>query len=305
MDVNSKEKCFVSVVCYLHNNGENAVLFLRKIHEQVQRHFENFELIAVDDRCTDDTVNRLREWAKDLTQPLSILHMSVYHKSEAAVNAGIDAAIGDFVYEFDDVNLSYPLELIFPAYEKALEGNDIVSVCPRRMRGISKVFYSIFNKNSPASARLRTEAFRLVTRRAINRINSVSNYLLYRKAAYASSGLKIAELEFEGSLEKHKSSPVSLSIDSLVLYTSAGYRISTFITVTMFLLGILELLYTIFFFFTGRPIEGWTTTMIAVTLGFAGLFLILTIIIKYLSLLLDIVFRKQKYLVEGIEKIQK
>ena len=34
-------------------------------------------------------------------------------------------------------------------------------------------------------------------------------------------------------------------------------------------------------------------------------FAVLTIIIKYLSLLVDLVFKKQNYLIESIEKIQK
>ena len=36
-----------------------------------------------------------------------------------------------------------------------------------------------------------------------------------------------------------------------------------------------------------------------------GLFAVLTIIVKYLSLLLNLTFRQQKYLVESIEKLQK
>ena len=39
--------------------------------------------------------------------------------------------------------------------------------------------------------------------------------------------------------------------------------------------------------------------------GLAGMFVILTIAVKYLSLLVDLSFRKQAYLIEGIEKIQK
>ena len=40
-------------------------------------------------------------------------------------------------------------------------------------------------------------------------------------------------------------------------------------------------------------------------LRFWGMFAVLTIIIKYLSLLVDLTFKQQKYLIESIEKIQK
>lgn len=43
--------------------------------------------------------------------------------------------------------------------------------------------------------------------------------------------------------------------------------------------------------------------MLVLTLGFFGVFLILAIVLKYLSLLVDLVFRHQKYLVESVEKL--
>lgn len=66
-----------------------------------------------------------------------------------------------------------------------------------------------------------------------------------------------------------------------------------------------ELVYTLVVFITGHPVEGWTTTMFVITVGFSGLFAVLTIVVKYLSLLVDLVFKQQKYLVESIEKLQK
>lgn len=43
--------------------------------------------------------------------------------------------------------------------------------------------------------------------------------------------------------------------------------------------------------------------MLALTAGLAGLFIILTIMLKYLSLILKLIFQKQSYLVESIEKL--
>ena len=45
--------------------------------------------------------------------------------------------------------------------------------------------------------------------------------------------------------------------------------------------------------------------MFVIPVGFAGLFAVLTIVVKYLSLLLELTFKQQKYLVESIEKLQK
>ena len=125
------------------------------------------------------------------------------------------------------------------------------------------------------------------------------------KAAYAASGLKMTDLEFDGRLTDNSGGRFALAMDSLALYTDAGYKLSAGIAIVMMFLALAELAYTLIIFSAGHPIEGWTTMMFVLTLGFAGLFAVLTIIIKYLSLLVDLVFKKQNYLIESIEKIQK
>lgn len=302
----NKEKNFVSAVVYLHNDGPRAAAFFAMLAAELEAHFDQYELVAVDDACTDDTVPALRAWAKGLPKPLTILHMSLFQGLEPCMNAGLDAAIGDYVYEFDSTHQPYEAALVFRAYQTALQGNDIVSVCPSRTAGGSGLFYRVFNASSHSAYRLRTDAFRLVTRRAINRVHASSENLPYRKAAYAASGLKMADLEFAGRLPATAAGGRwTLAMDSLALYTDAGFKASTAITVCMMALALAELVYTLVVFATGHPIEGWTTTMFVLTLGFAGLFAVLTIVVKYLSLLVDLNFKKQKYLVESIEKIQK
>lgn len=304
--MNTKEKNFISAVIYLHNDGRRVVEFCRKVAAELDAHFAQYELIAVDDACTDNTVETLRAWGKEQTAPLTILHMSLYHGLENAMNAGLDAAIGDYVYEFDSTQMPYPADCIFAAYQTALQGNDIVSVCPNATRnGASELFYKIFNANSHSPYRLRTDAFRLVTRRAINRVHASSAHLPYRKAAYAASGLKMADLTFAGRLQEKTAGRFNLAMDSLALYTDAGFKASMGITLCMLVLALAELLYTLIIFFAGHPVAGWTTTMFVITLGFAGLFAVLTIVVKYLSLLLELTFKQQKYLVESIEKLQK
>lgn len=302
---NNKEKNFISAVVYLHNDGARAVEFCKMITSELDKHFKQYEIIAVDDACTDDTVEHLRDWGKGQDMPLTILHMSLYHGLENAMNAGLDASIGDYVYEFDSTEMTYPVEDIFRAYTMALQGSDIVSVCPRNLRDGSGLFYKIFNANSNSAYKLRTDAFRLVSRRAVNRVHSSSSHLPYRKAAYAASGLKMTDLEYAGKLSRKHGGRFNLAVESLALYTDAGFKVSASLTICLLLLALVELVYTLVIFATGYPVAGWTTTMFVLTVGFMGMFGVLTIVIKYLSLLVDLVFRHQKYLVESIEKIQK
>ena len=129
---------------------------------------------------------------------------------------------------------------------------------------------------------------------------------VYRKAAYASSGLKMTTV-FEPSLSAEKSKSklrLNLAVDSLALYTDAAYRLSLGISLLMLTGTFAEILYTVIIYLGGsKPIEGWTTTMLVLTIGFFGVFLILTLILKYVSLLVNLVFKNNHYLVENIEKL--
>lgn len=56
-------------------------------------------------------------------------------------------------------------------------------------------------------------------------------------------------------------------------------------------------------FSDSRPVEGWLSTMGFLALGFFGVFALLTIILKYLSVVLNLIFKQQRYLVADIEKV--
>lgn len=121
------------------------------------------------------------------------------------------------------------------------------------MRGGRSLFYKLFNANTQSAYQLRTDAFRLVTRRAINRVHASSAHLPYRKAAYAASGLKMADLEFDGQLTVKGSGRFNLAVDSLALYTDFGFKASMTITLCMLALALAELVYTLIIFATGHP----------------------------------------------------
>ena len=128
-----KEKKFISVVVYLHNVEKYMEYFLDKVLPVYISHFQEFEIVCVDDGCTDGTIFRLREYIENnqIKAMVNIIHMSFFQGLESAMNAGRDIAIGDFVFEFDDIFVDYDPNLIVQVYEKLLEGNDIVAARSR------------------------------------------------------------------------------------------------------------------------------------------------------------------------------
>lgn len=300
--ISNKEQNFISAVVYVTSDDEKTMKFFGELNACLDEHFKQYEIIAVTNHDVKGNLDRLRQWAAEISKPVTLVDLSLHQPHEQCMNAGLDISIGDYVYEFDAPNSDYPMEMIWEAYQTAMRGNDIVTACPSRERLFSKFFYYIFNSYSNSSYRLRSDVFRLVSRRALNRAHAINQNLPYRKATYASCGLKMAEIEVPGISEK-KRHQMELAVDSLVLYTDFGYKFSIGLTAAMFLLAVLELVYTIAIWGTGTPILGWTTTMFVLTVGLAGLFAILALVMKYLTLLVKLVFKKQNYMVENIEKL--
>ena len=305
-----KESNFASAVVYLRNGEGLVTPFLDRVWAELDQHFKQFEIIVVNDASRDGSAEEVRHFMeqKDRSMPLTIINMSLYQGIELCMNAGLDLSIGDFIFEFDSLSLCYPEGQIFDAYRTALTGYDIVSVRPHRSRSFtSRLFYSVFNRFSGSNYKIGTDIFRVLSRRALNRVHAISATPAYRKAAYASSGLKLYAIELLHTatrVDTNQPLRFSLAVNSLMLYTDVGYHVCAGISVLMLLCTLVDLAYTLIVFLGGgHPIAGWTTTMLVISIGFFGVFLILALVLKYLSLLVDLIFRQQKYLVEGIEKL--
>ena len=89
----------------------------------------------------------------------------------------------------------------------------------------------------------------------------------------------------------------------LLLFTGLGYRFSIGMTVAMILVTVLMFLYSLTVYLFGNPVEGWTTTILFFSFAFFGLFGLLTIVIKYLQILVDLVFKRKRYSFESLEKL--
>lgn len=95
-----------------------------------------------------------------------------------------------------------------------------------------------------------------------------------------------------------------MAIDSFIYFTNALERISAIISGVFLLITILVGVYIIADFFSqDKIVEGWVSTMGFMAMGFFGVFVLLTIILKYLSVLINLIFRQQRYLVADIEKL--
>ena len=309
----NKEKNFISAVVYVHNAEKQIDGFLKLIISFLEDNFEHSEIICVNDCSKDKSLEKIKNLSKQARETsVSVVNMSYFHGLELSMNAGVDLAIGDFVFEFDSIIIDYDIEELMNIYRRALQGYDIVSAVPNRKERISScIFYKVFDAFSDLPYTMHTESFRILSRRVINRISSMNKTVPYRKVIYAASGLRTDHITYKPHIctikrdKEENHYRMGLAIDSLILFTNVGYKFSMAMTVAMMILSITMLIYTVIIYLISHPVVGWTTTVLFMSVAFFGLFGILTIIIKYLQILINLVFKRKQYSFESIEKLTK
>lgn len=107
----------------------------------------------------------------------------------------------------------------------------------------------------------------------------------------------------ENQDKQMRSYRLRLAVDSLILFTQIGYRFSIAMTLLMMFVSVFMTVYSAAVYLSSSPAAGWTTTILFLSAAFFGLFGILTLVIKYLQLLVDLSFKRKHYSFESVEKL--
>ena len=309
----NKEKNFVSAVVYCCNDADRIGAFIQSLDETLTANFLKYEIVVVNDASDDSSTKTVKDYAHKANEgekehTITILNMSYRQGLEASMNAGQNLTIGDFVFEFDSVNDDYSWTMLMDIYRHSLTGYDIVCARNDRMPRISSsLYYHLFNKYAHLQHEIGPESFRLLSRRAINRIHSLTQSIPYRKAAYANSGLAVDTLAYHPLRQigrKRYNDRRIVAVESLLLFTDVPFRATMMLAALMFLVSMTVGIYAVVYKFLSNPVEGWTTTIFFMSFGFSGLFIILSMVIRYMQTLVRLSFRKKDYLFESIEKLQ-
>jgi dolichol-phosphate mannosyltransferase len=304
-----KEKAFLSVVVYVYNAENSIESFLAVYNKMLGEHFENFEIIVVNDASTDRSVERIE---KSGSSNLLLVDLSWHHRTELAMVAGSDLAMGDFVLEVETSIIDYPPELVLELFHKCKAGTDVVSACPSQRIGIfSRLFYAIFNRISEIPIAVRTERLRIISRRALNRILSSKEKIRYRKAMMRLSGFPFEEVLYKPSKEireihtqKRFPERIDTAFEIILIHSSIGTKLSFYIAFFFLLLSIAIGTYAVFIRFILKSIvPGWTTLIVVMTFGFSGLFLVLGVLSKYVTYIMTEVKKAPLYSVKSVKRL--
>ena len=162
----------ISVVVPLENDGVIVRGFLEELTEVMRSAFRFYEIILVDDGSVDDTQKVVKSMLKEIQQ-VRFMRLSRSFGRDAALSAGIESAIGDYVVTIDPA--SDPVNVIPEMVERCRSNGGIVhglAENPRERSGIRKIFGSSFrkycNRRLGVDLRRGAEDFRVMSRQAVN-----------------------------------------------------------------------------------------------------------------------------------------
>lgn len=267
----NKQKITLIVPCY--NEESSLPIFYKEVCKVAKEmNNEDFEFIFIDDGSSDGTLKYLKKIAENDTRIVYISFSRNFGK-EAAMYAGLSHSKGDWVAILD-ADMQDPPSLLPKMYEYVSSG-EYDSVATRRIsrKGepkirsfFAKMFYKIINKISDADIVDGARDFRLMSRKMVDSIISMSEYNRFSKGIFGRIGFKTKWLPYEniervaGETKWSFWKLFKYSLEGIIDFSTMPLVISSVIGILFCILSIFVILFLIIRKLVyGDPVQGWAS----------------------------------------------
>lgn len=290
-----KSNSFVSIVLNSQAPDQQLVESLCSIQSKLDENYTDYELVVVSNGPFKDIpAKSMLDRILLETPSVRFIQLSGCVHNDIVWAAGIENAIGDFVILFDYEN--DPVEIITTAVEQCKSGYDVVvGVSSQKlplgyhlMRETVSVILKAIDYHIPGNS----TSFRCLSRRAVNSVTKIGRfhhqfYLRIQKTGYPGSELVYQPL----SKVKHKKTIIQglrNLVRLMVFNSSRPLRWMSAIGTVGSLFALVFAIYSILVnLINGHVVEGWTTTILFMSVLFMLQFIMLAFFGEYLSRLLD------------------
>jgi polyisoprenyl-phosphate glycosyltransferase len=302
----------ISIVIPCYNEERNvpeAYAVLNKVARTSNRY--DFEYIFVDNGSVDATRVEIRKLAKKDVRVRGIF-LSRNFGPEASTQAGFDYARGDALIWYAG-DMQEPASVIPEFLRKWEEGFDkVVGVYTRSedsywMKFLRKSFYNVMKLIANVDVPVNSSGFGLYSRRVVDAMKSLPEKYRFQRGIRSWVGFSTAYVKYERQRRKFGRSSYSLlsyfqhaqrsvfgfsylPLD-LLIYTGLALVICSF----LFIIG-----YIVFSLIVGNAIMGPVTILVAIVF-FGGINLLaLSIIGKYIQVIVEETKSRPTYIIEKI-----
>ena len=264
----------ISLIVPCFNEQEALPVFYEEIKKILKTMECSHEILFVNDGSKDHTLEIIKELAAG-DESVKYLSFSRNFGKEAAMYAGFCNACGDYVAVMD-ADMQDPPSLL-PEMVKILETGeyDSVATCrsnragePRIRSFFAKRFYEIINCISEADIVEGARDFRLMKRKMVDAIISMSEYNRFSKGIFGWLGFQTFWLSYDnvervaGETKWSFWKLFKYAVDGITNFSQAPLSIASWGGVLMtFLSFIMLLVIVIRRLIFGDPVAGWASTI--------------------------------------------
>ena len=304
----------ISIIVTCFNESEIIDEFIITLSKEISKINEKFEIIFVDNKSSDNTLEVIKNNI-GLLKNYKIISLSNYFGKESGILAGLDNAEGDSIIIMDP-DLEDPPELIKDLIAKWKEGYDVVYatrkkvVLPFYKNILKKIFYQIFKIFTKQEFNIpsNTGDYRIIDKKIKNILTSMRERTRFLRGLISYIGFKQTGIFFDRPSRKKGKSKSSISFlikygtDSLLSSTgepvSIITRIGLFSLFSTSIFAIFIIINKLFF----DPILGFSFTVLLILFLFSFNTLLIGIIGEYIIRIYDEVKTRPNYIIESTIK---
>jgi len=302
----------ISIVIPCFNEELIIEDFIDELHANISKLDESFEIIFVDNKSNDATINKIKK-KLDVFKNVKIICLTNYFGKESAILSGIDISKGDSCIIMDP-DLEDPPSLINEMILEWKKGYDVVyavrktiktTFLKKLMRSVFYFLYEIFvDKNFTIPE--NTGDFRLLNKKIIEQLKSMRERTRFLRGLVSFIGAKQKSIEFDRPFRKKGKSKSSIlflikyGFDALLSSTAGPASLITkfgIFSLSMIFIFLLFILINKFFF---NPYEGFSFTIILILFLFSLNTIMIGIIGEYITRIYNEVKQRPNYIIEEI-----
>lgn len=307
-------KLSIIVPCY--NEAESLPLFYQETQKVVKTLPLEVEYLFINDGSSDETLQVIEQLYRQNPTQIRYLSFSRNFGKEAAIYAGLEHAVGDYI-TLMDADLQDPPEML-PEMLHIIQTEDYDCVGTRRTTRVgepiirsffAKSFYKLMNKISDIEMVDGARDYRLMTRQMVDAVLELKEYNRFSKSIFSWVGFKTKYLPYENRERVAGKTSWSFfglfkySLEAIINFSDVPLTIASFVGVFSCILSLFLLIFivirTLVF---GDPTTGWPS-LVCIILFVSGLQLFaLGIIGKYVGKIFLETKKRPNYIIRETEE---
>lgn len=311
----NKKLISIGIICFNEELNVHSVYEeLSKVANKAKKY--NFEFIFVDNGSTDNTRNEIRKVAKT-DKRISGIFLSRNFGPESSSQASLDYAKGDafILYEGD---MQDPPQVILDFIKKWEEGFDVIVGIRNKiedtlfMTFIRKTYYRIFRAISNINVPVDAGSYALLDKKVMDAIRKIPEKYRFYRGLRAWVGFKTSYIIYQR--QRRKLGKTSYNFLGYIHHAERSFFGFSYlpldiivylglIIVFMSFIWIISILFSFFIF--GQSIKETALILLSVVLFGGVQILALSIIGKYIQVIVEETKNRPVYIVEEVVKRKK